>query len=68
MGRKESNLTNKSQVTITVIILPAHPASFAHCYVSGMQSFCFSESHDAMVWQTCYEKYCSGLEVCSWTH
>ena len=26
-----------------------------------MQSFYFSESQDAMVLQTCHEKYCSGL-------
>ena len=28
---------------ITVILLPAHPASFAHNFVSGMQSFNFSD-------------------------
>ena len=39
-----------------VIFLPAHPASFAHTFVSGMQSFYFSESQDAMVLQACYEK------------
>ena len=36
--------------------LPAHPASFVHNFVSGMQSFHFSESQDAMVLQTCHEK------------
>ena len=36
----------------TVILLPAHPASFAHTFVSGMQSFYFSESQDAIVLQT----------------
>ena len=39
----------------SVIFLPAHPASFAHNFVSGMQSFYFSESQDAMVLQTCHE-------------
>ena len=38
-----------------MIFLPAHPASFAHKF-SGMQSFYFSESQDAMVLQTCHEK------------
>ena len=37
-----------------VILLPAHPASFAHNFVSGMQSFYFSESQDAIVLQTCH--------------
>ena len=32
-----------------MILLPAHPASFAHNFVSGMQSFYFSESQDAIV-------------------
>ena len=41
--------------TLTVIFLPAHPASFAHTFVSKMQSFHFSESQDAMVLQTCHE-------------
>ena len=36
--------------------LPAHPASFEHNFVSGMQSFYFSESQDATVLQTCHEK------------
>ena len=36
--------------------LPAYPASFAHYFVSGMQSFYFSESWDAMVLQICHEK------------
>ena len=34
---------------LTVILLPAHPASFAHNFVSGMQSFYFSESQDVIV-------------------
>ena len=37
----------------TVILFPGHPASFAHSFVSGMQSFYFSESQDAIVLQTC---------------
>ena len=37
-----------------VILLPAHPASFAHDFVCGMQSFYFSESQDAIVLQTCH--------------
>ena len=36
--------------------LPAHPASFTHNFVSGMQRFYFSESQGAMVLQTCNEK------------
>ena len=31
----------------SVILLPAHPASFAYNFVYGMQSFYFRESHDA---------------------
>ena len=42
--------------TITVILLPAHPAFFTHTFVSEMQSFYFSGSQDAMVLQTCHEK------------
>ena len=42
------------QMVRTVILLPAHPASFAHNFVSGMQSFYFSESQDAIVLQTCH--------------
>ena len=37
---------------VAVILLPAHPASFAHNFVSGVQSVCFSESQDAIVLQT----------------
>ena len=40
----------------TVILLPAHPASFTHNFCSGMQSFYFNDSQDAMVLQTCREK------------
>ena len=36
----------------TVILLPAHPASFAHNIVSGMQNFYFSKSQDAIVLHT----------------
>ena len=38
----------------SVILLHAHPASFVHDFVSGMQSFYFSESQDAIVLQTCH--------------
>ena len=34
---------------LIVILLPAHPASFTHNFVSEMQSFYFSESQDALV-------------------
>ena len=37
-----------------VILLPAHPASFSHHIVFGMQSFYFGESEDAIVLQTCH--------------
>ena len=40
----------------SVIFLPAHPASFTHNFISGVQSCYSSESQDAMVLQTCYEK------------
>ena len=44
-----------------MILLPAHPVSFAHNFVSGMLGFYFSESQDAIVLQTCHKKKCSGL-------
>ena len=44
-----------------MILLPAHPASFTHNFVPGMQSFYFSESKDVMILQTCHGKECSGL-------
>ena len=37
-----------------VILLPEHPALFAHNFDSGMQSFYFSVSKDAIVLQTCH--------------
>ena len=43
-------------------ILSAHPASFTHNFVSGMQSFYFSKSKGAMVLQTHNEK------IVFWTH
>ena len=43
-----------SESNVSVILLPAHPASFEHNFVSGMQSFYFSESQDAIVLQTCH--------------
>ena len=39
---------------IAVILLHAHPASFAHNFVSAMQSFYFPESQDAIVLQICH--------------
>ena len=41
-------------LTPSVILLPEHPASFAHNFVSGMQIFYFSKSQDAIVLQTCH--------------
>ena len=51
------------------ILLPAHPASFTHSFVSGMQSVYFRESQDAIVLHTQVIKN-SVLDsfVCSWTH
>ena len=40
-----------------MILLPAHPASFAHNFVSGMQSFYFSESQADL-----------SLKIVFWTH
>ena len=37
-----------------MILLPAHPASFSNHFVSGMQSFYFSDSEDAIVLQACH--------------
>ena len=45
---------NLKIIMYSVILLPAHPASCAHNFVSGMQSFYFSESQDAMVLQICH--------------
>ena len=50
----EVSSTFKDLKLLSVILLPAHPASFAHNFVSGMQSFYFSESQDAIVLQTCH--------------
>ena len=47
---------------IAVILLPAHPESFAHNFVSGMQSFNFIESQDAIELQICL------LKIVFWTH
>ena len=44
-----------------MILLSVHPASFAHNFVSGMQSFYFSQSQDAIELQTWHLKQCSGL-------
>ena len=53
---------------LAVILLPAHPASFAHNFVSGIQSFNFSEPKDAIVLQTCNKKSVLDSSICSWTH
>ena len=45
-----------------VILLPVHPASFAHNFVSGVQSFYLSESQDAILLQACHKK------IVFWTH
>ena len=45
-----------SQPLEAVILLPAHPASFTHNFISGMHSFYFRESQDAMILQTCHEE------------
>ena len=42
-------VTKGGFLAYAVILLPAHPASFAHNFVSGMQSICFSESQYAIV-------------------
>ena len=47
---------------MAMIFLPVHPASFTQGFCSGMQSFSFSESQDAMVLQTCHKK------IVFWTH
>ena len=39
---------------LTVILLPAHPASFARNIVPGIQRFYFSESQDVIVLHTCH--------------
>ena len=49
-----SNAQGQQTPQSPVILLPAHPESFAHKFVSGMQSFYFSESQDAIVLQTCH--------------
>ena len=50
----------KFQINDTIaeskIILSARPASFAHNFFSGMHSFYYSESQDAIVLQTYHEK------------
>ena len=45
---------SRNKLGVAVILLSAHAASFAHNFVSGMQSFDFSESQDARVLQTCH--------------
>ena len=52
--KNSGEILDKLKARDSVILLPAHPASFAHNFVSGMQSFYFSESKDAIVLQTCH--------------
>ena len=42
------------RIKLAEILLPAHPASFAHTFVSVVHSFYFSESQDAIVLHTCH--------------
>ena len=51
----------RGQYYTAVILLPAHSASFAHNFVSGMQQFYFGEFEDEIVLQTCHEKKYFGL-------
>ena len=53
-GNKEQSNIQAKLHALAVILLPAHPASFAHNFVSRMQIFYFSESQDAIVLQTCH--------------
>ena len=48
-----------------MILLPVHPASFVHNFVSGMQSFYFSKSQDAIV---NYSIAHLSLKMVFWTH
>ena len=48
-----------------VILLPAHPASFVHNFVSGMQRFYFSESQE---WTGCNSIADLSLKIVLWTH
>ena len=52
--KQQNKQTETSSSHKAVILLPAHPASFAHNFVSGMQNVYFSESQDAIVLQTCH--------------
>ena len=54
----------------TVIFLPAHPASFTHNLVSGMQSFHSGGSQDAMIFVGLLLKIQlnSSIELLVWTH
>ena len=48
--------------TSAVILLPAHPASFAHNFVSGMQSFLFQRVPG------CNSIADLSLKIVFWTH
>ena len=47
---------------ITVYLLPAHPASFAHHFVSGMRSFLFQRIRG------CNSIADLSLKIVFWTH
>ena len=49
MQKLHFNIGHNIIIEKAVILLHAHPASFAHTFVSGMLSFYFSESQDAIV-------------------
>ena len=55
-SRSMSQSKVKENAKTAVILLPAYRASFAHHFVSGMQSFYFGESEGAIVLQTCHQK------------
>ena len=56
INKLNKDLKDKWKLNAGTVILPVHSASFTHNFVSGMQSFYFSESQDALVLQTCHEK------------
>ena len=46
-----------------MILLPAHPASFAHHFVSGMQSFYFGKSEDDSIADLSLKKYSGPISL-----
>ena len=53
MGNEQANVTIVV-LTQAVILSSAHPASFEHNFVSGMQNFYLSQSQDAIILQNCH--------------